>query len=258
MGESTGDTGGQAAGRWAAYDGLPDIDWCAVPAGDFLFGRTRERRTLPEFRIARYPVTYMQFQAFVKAPDGYQNPAWWQILPASSHSVAEQEFPYGNHPRDNVSWYDAIAFCRWLSDKLAQVITLPTEQQWEKAARGTDGRNWPWGNQYLVGYANVDERDEHNPVGPTYLRSTTAVGMYPWGESPYGVMDMCGNVWEWCLNDASDRDGATMGDPAAPKQLRGGSWNNNIDVAPPTTVTQIGSAAPFGRRTGIGALGFGW
>ena len=224
--------GDMRSGVGLRSDGSPDIDWCVVLAGDFLFGRNRECRTLPAFRIARYPVTYMQFQTFVEAPDGYQNPAWWQTLPGSSHSVAEQEFRYGNHPRDNVSWYEAIAFCQWLSDKLAQVITLPTEQQWEKAARGTDGRNWPWGNKYRVGYANVDERDEHKSVGPTYLCSTTAVGMYPWGQSPYGVMDMCGNVWEWCLNDASDREGVGMGDPAAPKQLRGGSWNNNILVAP--------------------------
>jgi formylglycine-generating enzyme required for sulfatase activity len=174
----------------------------------------------------------MQFQAFVEAPNGYQNSNWWEGLPVSSPHVRRQEFKYDNHPRDNVSWYNAIAFCRWLSAKLGQVITLPTEQQWEKAARGTDGRAWPWGNQYRVGYANVDERDDHNPVGPTYFRSTTAVGLYPRGKSPYGVMDMCGNVWEWCLNDASDMDGTAMGDPAAPKQLRGGSWNNNIDVAP--------------------------
>jgi formylglycine-generating enzyme required for sulfatase activity len=174
----------------------------------------------------------MQFQAFVDAPDGYQNSTWWQGLPISNYWVGRQEFNYANHPRENVSWYDAIAFCRWLSTELQRVITLPTEQQWEKAARGTDGRAWPWGSQYLVGYANVDERDEHNPVGPTYLRSTTAVGLYPWGESPYGVMDMCGNVWEWCLNDASNMNGTAMGEPAAPKQLRGGSWNNNIDVAP--------------------------
>ena len=222
--------GDRRAGVGLDANGLPDIDWCEVPEGEFLFGYYRETRKLPVFRIARYPVTVMQYQAFIDAPDGYQNSAWWQGLTFSRYRYPE--FDYANHPRENVSWFDAIAFCRWLSAKLGREIALPTELQWEKAARGSDGRIWPWGNEYCVGYANVDERDEHNPVGPTYLRTTTAVGLYPWAKSPYGVMDMCGNVWEWCLNDARDPEGMTMGDPTVEKQLRGGSWNNNIDVAP--------------------------
>lgn len=211
---------------------LPDIDWCLVPEGKFLFGRWETETSIPAFRIARYPITNAQFQAFIEAPDGYDNPEWWQDLPVSISSPAYPAFAFANHPRENVNWYEAIAYCNWLSHTLGLQITLPTEMQWEKAARGTDGYVWPWGDEYIVGYANVDERDEHNPVGSTYLRSTTAVGLYPWGKSPYGVMDMCGNVWEWCLNDADDPYGMEMGSPASEKQLRGGSWNNNIDVAP--------------------------
>jgi formylglycine-generating enzyme required for sulfatase activity len=213
--------------------GLPDIDWCTIPAGDFLFGRRLEKRSLPEFKISRYPVTVSQYRVFVAAPDGYARAEWWQELPVTVPRKPRPAFDFANHPVTGVSWCDAIAFCRWLSAKLDCQITLPAEQQWEKAARGTGGQPWPWkGRMYLVGYANVDERDEHNPIGPTYLRSTTAVGLYPWGKSPYGVMDMCGNVWEWCLNDADDQEGLEMGNPHAGKQLRGGSWNNNIDVAP--------------------------
>lgn len=212
-------------------DGLPDIDWCDVEAGEFLFRRSEQKRTLPAFKIARYPVTVMQFQAFLGATDGFDNPAWWQGLPGSTAGKPELRFNYANHPHDHVNWYDAIAFCRWLSDKRDRNITLPTEQQWEKAARGTNGRPWPWGTKYRVGYANIDERDEKFPIGPTFLNSTTAVGLYPWGKSPCGAMDMCGNVWEWCLNDADDPDGTSMGDPSAGKELRGGSWNNYIHIS---------------------------
>jgi len=212
-------------------DGLPDVDWCDVEAGKFLFGRRKQKRNLPAFKIARYPVTVMQYKAFLDAPDGYDNPAWWKGLTDPPPWKPRPEFNYANHPHDNVNWYDAIAFCRWLSDKRDRTITLPIEQQWEKAACGTDGRPWPWGEEYRVGYANIDERDEKHPVGPTFLNSTTAVGLYPWGKSPCGAMDMCGNVWEWCLNDDDDYNGSAMGDPDADKQLRGGSWNNYVYVS---------------------------
>jgi formylglycine-generating enzyme required for sulfatase activity len=126
-----------------------------------------------------------------------------------------------NRPRETVSWYEAVAFCRWLSNRLGYEVRLPIEAEWEKAARGDDARVYPWGNDYRAGYANIDETTAN--AGPSYLKQTTAVGLYPQGTSPYGVMDMAGNVWEWCLNEYENPD-RTEPDGDAPRVLRGGSW----------------------------------
>ncbi len=209
-------------------DGLPDIDWVEIPAGEFIFGDESEGNgpqtlTLPTFHIARYPVTYRQFQAFIDADDGFHNPEWWRGLAASNKHKRrpdKQWFQYWNHPRENVSWYDAVAFCRWLSSRLGYEITLPTEQQFEKAARGTDGRAYPWGEDYVSGCANVDETEDD--FGPYYLQQTSAVGIYPQGASPYGVLDMAGNVWCWCLNEYDDPENTGLGGDAW-RVLRGGS-----------------------------------
>jgi formylglycine-generating enzyme required for sulfatase activity len=211
-------------------DGLPDIEWVQIPAGEFTFGSQDESNgpvkiTLPTFHIARYPVTYRQFQVFLDAPDGFERDEWWQELTPEyqKQEMVEQWFKYWNHPRENVSWYQAVAFCCWLSAKLGYEVRLPTEQEWEKAARGTDGREFPWGNDYISGYANIDETDQNNSIGSYYIRQTTAVRMYPQGASIYGVLDMSGNIWEWCLNDYEkpkniDINGNTT------RVLRGGSW----------------------------------
>lgn len=214
-------------------NGLPDIDWVEIPAGEFIYQRG-ERLTLPTFHIARYPITYRQFQAFIDADDGFRNPQWWEGLAADDGHKAtpgEQAFKYGNHPRENVSWWDAVAFCRWLSGKLGYEITLPTEQQWEKAARGTDGRAYPWGNEYIPGYANIDETDRYGlgqKVGEYFVGQTTAAWTYPQGASPYGVIDMSGNVWEWCLNEYYNPENTGLGGSES-RVVRGGSWSNRMD-----------------------------
>ncbi len=211
--------------------GLPDIDWVVIPAGIFFY-RGWILRYLPSYRIARYPVTAIQFEAFLEAADGFYNPKWWENLAADdAHKAqsADQWFKYSNHPREKVSWYDAIAFCRWLSANLGYEIRLPVEWEWEKAARGIRyWREYPWGRDYAPGYANIKETSRDS--GPYAVGGTTPVGMYPQGKSPYGVLDMSGNVWEWCLNehDNPERTGLTSSED---RVLRGGSWNNNQDVA---------------------------
>lgn len=210
------------------------FEWCEVPAGQFLYGEDKKPLELPKFYIAKYPITYAQFQTFIDAEDGFYDLRWWQGLAADDNhrrQPDDQRWKIATHPRDNVSWYDAMAFCRWLSSKLGGEsalekvlewkICLPTEQEWEKAARGTDGRIYPWGDEYKAGYANIDER--RLVVGGKYLGQTTPVGSYPQGASPYGVLDMCGNVWEWCLNKYGNPASTGLGGDA-PRVVRGGSW----------------------------------
>ena len=232
-------------------DGLPDIDWVLVPDEDPKTGRREfiyqqnEQRTEPDFWMARYPITYRQFQAFLNAPDGFRNPRWWKMLAASDdhrNAWGEQFWKHWNHPRENVSWYDVMAFCHWLTAKAQEQpdllpealrgqtgwrITMPTEWQWEKAARGHDGRQYPWGKKYHKGYANIFET---NWLGyftghfPGFLGKTSPVGMYLQGASPYGIHDLSGTVKEWCLNEypSSER---IQEEGSATRVLRGGGWS---------------------------------
>jgi formylglycine-generating enzyme required for sulfatase activity len=120
-----------------------------------------------------------------------------------------------------VSWYEAVAFCRWLSAWLGFAVTLPTEQQWERAARGMQGFDYPWGENYRAGHANCYETGDN--AGPYYIPRTTTVGIYPQAGSPEGVLDMAGNVWEWCLNEYDTPQNVQLAGKEA-WVVRGGSW----------------------------------
>jgi formylglycine-generating enzyme required for sulfatase activity len=226
---------------------LPDISWCEIPAGEFIY-QGNERVKLPTYHIARYPITYVQFQAFLDAPDGFEDDRWWEGLTARyrKQAMAEQYFEYDNYPRDSVSWYQAVAYCRWLTAKYDEhglwntvgaqglaplhdnrrlLIRLPTEAEWEKAARGTEGLIYPYGNAFDPAKGNTSE---------TGIGQTSAVGLFPDGASPYGVLDMSGNVWEWCLTAWADEyQHPGMNDPEgdARRVLRGGSWDVSQYVA---------------------------
>jgi hypothetical protein len=189
-------------------DGLPDIVWCEVNDSQEWTYQNEKHPALPPYKIAKYPISYRQFQAFIDDKiEGWNDPRWWQGLAAADEHKTqskEQEFKFWNHPRENVSWYDAIAFCRWLSFKLGGgyaldkvgewAVRLPTEQEWERAARGMDGRKYPYGDSFDAAKGNTSE---------TGIGQTSAVGIFPDGVSPVGALDMSGNVWEWCLTDYS-------------------------------------------------------
>jgi formylglycine-generating enzyme required for sulfatase activity len=205
------------AGEGLGVGALPDIAWCQVPAGPFPMGSTAEDELAysdekPQhtyeiqqpYAISRYPVTNAQYVAFVRA-GGYGERRYWTeagwAWREDGDITGSEEYgaPYNlpNHPVVGVSWYEAVAFCCWLTEELrrenelteSQEITLPTEPQWEKAARGTDGWLYPWGNDPDPEKANYHD---------TGIGATSAVGCFPGGASPYGVEDLSGNVWEWC------------------------------------------------------------
>ena len=209
------------------------FEWCDAPAGDFLYGDDKKTLTLPKFSIAKYPITYAQFQTFIDAKDGFFDPRWWEGLAASAdhyEAPGEQQWKIANHPRETVSWYHSMAFCRWLSARLGGgygvkeidkwALRLPTEFEREKAARGTKGLEYPWGNMFY--------KDKCNS-GHSNFKKTTPVTQYPQGVSPYGVLDMCGNVYEWCLTDYENPQQDVSKENISSNEsrvLRGGSWFN--------------------------------
>lgn len=173
-----------------------------VPAGPFLmgtpdaersglakrYGGTRESYAeespqhevdLAAFAITRVPVTNALYEQWVIAT-GATIPLAWR------GGVLQEDLR--DHPVVDVNWYDAVAFALWLSERTGTQWGLPTEAQWEKAARGDDGRQFPWGNTFDAELCNVRE---------SARSGTTPVGMFPEGASPYGLLDVAGNVWEW-------------------------------------------------------------
>ncbi len=223
--------------------------WVEIPAGPFLMGSDKEKDsqayddelpqrefTLPTYWIARYPVTVAQYAAFVDDPGGgYAVDRYWTADGLNWRGEKRQPEAYwndprwhiSNHPVVGVTWYEAVAFCKWLTEKVGCEVRLPNEAEWEKAARGTDGRGYPWGDEFDPTKANTSEEPR--------IGRTSAVGIYVIENAPYGLRDMSGNVWEWCatkwgwkykdgleamipFNDLDGTDG---------RVLRGGSWNGN-------------------------------
>ena len=192
-----------------------------IPAGEFQYGDKKETRDLPEFWMDKAPVTNAEYARFVEATghrteaeesgSGYvwrgdkwvaEKGADWRHPSGPDTSIEERM----DHPVVQVSWRDAGAYAEWAGKR------LPTEEEWEKAARGADGRKYPWGDE------------EPTPDMCNFGKNeggTTAVGRYsPQGDSPYGCVDMAGNVWEWTAND-HEQGG---------KVVRGGSWWNDRGV----------------------------
>lgn len=213
-------------------DGLPDIDWVEFNDGQPFIYQEERHPGLPPFALARYPVTHRQFQAFVDAADGYGSSLWWRgFEDQKRESPQDAEWPQANCPRENVCWFEAVAFCRWLTHRLGlppgQVVRLPTEREWEHAARGRTGWACPSAAQgYVVGHANCDESGEDDGAS---LQRTSAVGLYPQGATSEGsLLDMVGNVWEWCA-DTYDPEDAKKGECAdVERVVCGGSWLNNL------------------------------
>lgn len=199
---------------------LPLLEWINIPAGKIklekVVGGFFE---VAPFAIGKYPVTNAQFNAFI-ADRGYKDTRWWEGLTKSFDSPEPPRWPTEDHPRESISWYEAMAFCRWLSAKLEREIILPTEMQWQRAAQGEDGRRYPWGDQFHESKCNASESN---------IGRTTPVTQYPTGASPFGVMDMSGNVWEWCLNFFDEPGKVDGRNDNNRRAVRGGSFFNGQD-----------------------------
>lgn len=261
--------------RWrAATWNLPDealLGFVEVPSGPFVMGSDRQqdlhadqdelpqhRLELPGYYIARYPVTAAQFQTFVEA-GGYQERHYWREArrlgfwhmaqfqgwlddkPRGRPYTFGAPFQLPNHPVVGVTWYEALAYCRWLTEQLQATsclpeplgrllregtwqVRLPGEAEWEKAARGSDGRIYPWGDEPDPSRAN--HRD-------TRLGSTSPVGCFPGGVSWCGAQELSGNVWEWCHSlfrpyPYDPADGREDPRAMSPRVLRGGAFPDTL------------------------------
>jgi formylglycine-generating enzyme required for sulfatase activity len=228
-----------------------------IPAGKFIMGTSKEdvgklakkyrvpenyfeneipkhTMELPDYYLARYPVTVAQFKAFVEDK---------KYKPANSESLEG----LASQPVRYITWFDAMAYCEWLDDKMKTLarsfrggdpreiafwrrlaegklkLSLPSEAEWEKAARGTDGREFPWKGEFDANNANVEMN-----VG-----RASVVGCFPKGESPYGLQDMSGNVWEWTrsiykeypYNPVDGRE--DMNNKKSARVLRGGAFSRD-------------------------------
>jgi formylglycine-generating enzyme required for sulfatase activity len=170
-----------------------DLQFVLVPGSAFLIGSSHSQDpkatddempqhelNVTDYHIMRHPVTNAQYYKFIKAV-GHKAPLFWD----------DGQFPEAkaDHPVVGVSFLDAVAFCRWARQVTNLPVRLPSEPEWEKAARGTDGRIYPWGNSWEDGRCNTTEAK---------IKGTSSVGRFsPSGDSPYGISEMAGNVQEW-------------------------------------------------------------
>jgi formylglycine-generating enzyme required for sulfatase activity len=233
------------------------LEWVSVPAGEFEMGADDSQASADEkpkhkvhvdaFLIGKYEVTNAQYHAFVKAtghaaPENCCDPKY-NLWKGDSVPAGVEELPV-----INVNWDDAMAFCKWSGAR------LPTEAEWEKAARGTDGRIYPWGNEPPSGNrANYSFDPVSVWEGPASLAKKD---QYEFGRSPYGVFEMAGNVWEWTLDwyDENYYKNSPAKNPKGPEKgearvIRGASWRNTGDML---RATNRNKHMPGERRVYIG------
>jgi formylglycine-generating enzyme required for sulfatase activity len=198
---------------------LIDTAWKNHGHPDYVPNWTSKCFEVRAFEIAKYPLTNAQFTPFIEEK-GYHQPRWWTDEGWEAKEQYQWLEPlYWNDTKWNkpdflvigVSWHEAFAYCNWLSDKAEKSISLPTEQQWQRAAQGDSSRIYAWGDVYEEGRCNWG------------TDGTTSVTQYEGkGDSPYRVVDLTGNVWEWCLTKYETLDHDTNGSEI--RVARGGGW----------------------------------
>lgn len=226
--------------------------WINIPAGKVILTPSGYKKnsylqqetlfTVSAFEICKYPITNAQYAEFVKA-GGYHERKWWTDLgwkacqegwhydkntnngkavgPAWTEPAYGQEEPWNRaeYPIIGVSWYEAIAFCLWLNDVTGENIMLPTEQQWQRAAQGDKELAYPWGNKWDGKRCNNSVALGFNNVN---MLKTPVRQFEGQGNSPYGVVDLVGNMWEWCVT-GNDDGSQSINSNNEGRVLRGGS-----------------------------------
>lgn len=184
---------------------------------DDTFGNEVDQQSVfvKSFYIDKYEVTNGQYMEFL-LDTGHRKPKFWDNPNLNAQS----------QPVVGVNWEDAESYANWAGKR------LPTDIEWEKAARGIDGRLYPWGNEYNTSFGNFDDNGNMDGKLDGYALQTASIGTYPNGVSPFGIHDMAGNVWEWVIatiddnkmmNLVNEKNNITNG---IVYTIRGGSWTN--------------------------------
>lgn len=217
----------KSSGTKKPFPYLPSpFEWCDIPEG---YVTIKDRQAdhgsqggtffVPRFFMAKYPITNAQFNLFVQ--EGYHLSQYWAFSEDAQkwheQNPKAQVSAFNDRedlPRTNISWYEAVAYCHWLSYATGLQIDLPTENEWQRAAQGNSNYLYPWGNSFNKKFLNY------------YAKRTTPVTRYEEGKSEFGVTDMSGNVWEWTRTQWTSGEDQISSSNEPPRVLRGGSWNN--------------------------------
>jgi len=187
-----------------------------IPTGSFLMGNEKNSVNVDAFYIDKYPITNNQYKKFTTETN-YAEPIFWKNI----------KFNNPEQPVVGVNWTDAVAYANWAGKR------LPEEKEWEKASRGTDGREYPWGNVKPDQSLAVFDLDISKGA-------PTNVGTHPSGASPFGCYDMAGNIWEWCQEWYTEEKY---------RVVRGGSWINHLNIL---SCSYRSCSVPAGKDNNVG------
>jgi formylglycine-generating enzyme required for sulfatase activity len=215
---------------------LPLLEWIDIAAGRVAIdGETFE---IQPFKIAKYPVTNAQYAEFIDDA-GYKDERWWEGLALRGGSPRASDWRDADAPKLEVTWFEAVAFGRWLADRTGLTVRLPTEWEWQWAAVGDSGWAYPYGEAFDSAKCNTKESG---------IGRTNEVTRYADVNTHSGTVDMVGNVLEWCLNEG-ERVVSVQLEGNENRALRGGSWNSDAKKA---NVTVRGHRTPRTRTFNIG------